>query len=472
MTRVLDAWLYGTRVARVEAETSDRVSMTYTDQALQRWGENASVVSGLLPLSARPPHPARVQAWLRGLLPEGRARLHLALRAGVDPDDVVGFLATYGRDTAGALVLVPSGEDPIGTGDLVEIDDERIGELLDAARVQGAADQVTSLGGLETKIVLVRTGRGWSEPTGSTPSTHLVKLARPQNSPTADLIDTEAAALALARAVGLTTIDAEIHDFAGRRAIVVSRYDRRSVQGETGTAGAVERIHQEDGAQLLGLETTDPERKFQWGRSLPSLRALALKLIAMGEPRPRGLLALTTFNLALGNPDAHAKNLSVVHLTDGSTHLAPAYDIAMNLHHDHVAPTFAMDVRGKRDMLGLTSEDLIAEGRSWGLSAGDAATAVSQTLTGVDGALAAIAHDQYPGVSDEAWLTVRRRTQTLLRQVPQTPRGGRRGARSGASATNSRSSTDAPRAQKGTPSGGRFVAHRTDGEPDDPGRNS
>ena len=44
------------------------------------------------------------------------------------------------------------------------------------------------------------------------------------------------------------------------RAIVVSRYDRVVSDGPT------ERIHQEDLAQALGINTSDPERKFQRGR--------------------------------------------------------------------------------------------------------------------------------------------------------------------------------------------------------------
>jgi hypothetical protein len=58
---------------------------------------------------------------------------------------------------------------------------------------------------------------------------------------------------------------------------------------------------------------------------------------------PVTLLSLTTVNLAIGNTDAHAKNISVIHAEDGSHRLAPAYDVAMNLHRRHADPRFAMD---------------------------------------------------------------------------------------------------------------------------------
>ncbi len=438
----LDAWLYGTRVARIDAGRDRRPQLTFTAEALARWGLNSSVVSGLLPLSTRPPSSARVAAWLRGLMPEGRTRLELAQRAGVDPDDVVSFLGVYGQDTAGALVLVAQGTDPDLGGEAVAAGTARIGELLDQAAVRGAADQLISLGGLETKIVLVRTEHGWAEPTGRTPSTHIVKLSRPVGSRAADLIDTEVAALALARECGLGSVEAHLETFAGHRTIVVERYDRRRLPG-----GVVERVHQEDGAQLLGLDTRDPENKFQWGRTMPSLRALAGRLVAMGVPRPTGLLALTTFNLAIGNTDAHAKNISVVHLDDGSAALAPAYDVAMHRHHAHAGTRFAMDVNGGADTEALSALDLVAEGRAWGLTARDAQSTVRTTLEALSAALETIDREQYPGVSAQAWETVDRRTRTLLELAPEpTPRRPR--------SAGPRTRARAPR---GTPAGGRFL---------------
>ena len=42
-------------------------------------------------------------------------------------------------------------------------------------------------------------------------------------------------------------------------------------------------------------------------------------------------MALTTFNLAIGNTDAHARNASVLHDETGGVRLASAYDVAMHL---------------------------------------------------------------------------------------------------------------------------------------------
>lgn len=406
--RALDAWLYGTLVARIARDHDERVRLQFTADGLARWGHGSAVLSGLLPLSDRPVATAAAATWLRGLMPEGRARSHLALRAGVAPDDVVGFLGVYGRDTAGAVTLVPEGSPPDRPRIALQpLDDAEIAHLLDEAAEQGVADQPTSIAGLEAKIVLTATPSGFAGPTPDRPSTHILKVARPADSRSADLTDTEEAALALARGCGLGDVPAHHQDFAGRRALVVTRYDRVVLADRT------DRVHQEDAAQLLGLDTSDPERKFQYGKRLPSLREIALRLERLGVPLGQ-LLALTTFNLAIGNTDAHAKNISVLHLDDGTHELAPAYDVAMHLHHPHAETRFAMDVDGSRDVHRLSPARLTSEATSWGMPSRLASRVVRETLERLDAALVDLDRDLYPGVGEEAWRSVDGRVRRLL----------------------------------------------------------
>lgn len=438
----LDAWLYGVHVAHLDADRAGRVQLHWTSEALDRWGLGSAVLSGLLPLSRTPPSPALARAWLRGLLPEGRARSRLAERAGIAPDDVLGFLAVYGLDTAGAVILVPRGADPVAQGHPGRgLDDQAIGLLLDEAAEHGAADQLISIGGLEAKVVLTATSSGYAQPALLTPSTHIVKLSRPADSGSADLIDTEAAALDLARRCGVGDVQAHLRQFAGRRVIVVRRYDRAIAMD-----GSVRRRHQEDAAQLLGLDTSDPDRKFQHGKALPSLRAVAARLDRIGVDLT-ALLALTTFNLAIGNTDAHAKNLSIIHDEDGTHRLAPAYDVAMHSHHQHADPRFAMDLDGRRDMARLSAGDLVAEAIGWGLHERRAARAVRETLERLHAAVDDVDRGSHPGVGEAAWATLDHRVTSLLEQSPLGPPPRTRPA----------PAQRLSRAPSGTPEGGRFV---------------
>lgn len=424
LTPTVTAWLYDTPVATLaptdarSADGTHRVTLTWTPEALDRWGRNARVLSHLLPLTAPddpPPHPARVAAWLDGLLPEGRTRDALAIDAGIDPDDTLAFLARYGHDTAGAVLLTAAGHTPAPPAPPEPLDDAAVARLLRAAAARAGGTErhehlTSSLPGMEPKITLLRDHHGWARPHGTSPTTHILKLARPSDSPTADLVNTEAASLDLARRTGLTTVDAHVTEIEGERCIVVTRYDR--VPHPTG----IRRVHQEDTAQALGINTRDPERKFQHGRALPSLARIARVLRDDGT-RPDPLLALTAFNLAIGNTDAHAKNISLLRHDDGTVRLAPAYDVSMHLHHPHASRTFAMDVAGTRDMDALTAEHLVTEGTTWGLPRRRAHRVVTRTLDDLAGALADVDRDAHPGVGRRAWRTVEDRTATLRRQA-------------------------------------------------------
>ena len=109
----LDVGLYGTHVATLTDASTGRLGMRWESAAAERWPVNSTVLSVLLPLTpSRPPHPVRVRAFFAGLLPEGDARIHLAVDAGVEPDDVFGMMTAYGRDVAGALIVQPHGEPP------------------------------------------------------------------------------------------------------------------------------------------------------------------------------------------------------------------------------------------------------------------------------------------------------------------------------------------------------------------------
>lgn len=247
------------------------------------------------------------------------------------------------------------------------------------------------------KIALHRAGQTWQACKAGAPSTWIVKRGAAPESGIADVIDTEAASLDLARRVGLTTVETEILEYGGVRAIAISRYDRGH--------GDDPRIHQEDLAQAIGLNTSDPNRKFQWGSKFPTLRHGAEVLKADGG-NPDDLLRLATFSHLVGNTDMHAKNISFIRRADGSVTLSPAYDISMHLHHRRHNRRFALDVNGKFLVSDVTVDDLVAEGRSWGLPERRARRVVDTTVADLAKALGGIDRSAHPGVSAEAWAIV------------------------------------------------------------------
>ncbi|GAB96001.1 hypothetical protein KILIM_030_00440 [Kineosphaera limosa NBRC 100340] len=262
--------LCGTHVADItRGRAPNRLHWSWTPLAADRWGLGARVVSHGFAIG-QPVHDLLVGAFVEGLLPEGAARIHYAVNAGIEPGDLFALLDRYGWDTPGALVIGP---DPAGLASSagyvsIRLNDSDVRSLLDKADSSNAGGTTSPiLPGFVPKIALSRADDGtWLLPPAGVPSTWILKVAHPADSVAADVVDTEALCLDLGRRIGVTTVQASVLDFDGRRAIAVSRYDRVLVDGR------VQRIHEEDLAQVFGLNTADPARKFQRGRTLPSWR--------------------------------------------------------------------------------------------------------------------------------------------------------------------------------------------------------
>jgi HipA-like C-terminal domain len=127
----------------------------------------------------------------------------------------------------------------------------------------------------------------------------------------------EATCLRLAAACELEVPEAELLDVAGLPVLAVRRYDRQDSPGGHLPA----RVHQEDGCQATA---TPPGLKYE-EQGGPTLSDLASLLRNFGDPDDvTSLLRRTTFSMAVGNADAHAKNLSVLHEPDSpAIRLAP-----------------------------------------------------------------------------------------------------------------------------------------------------
>lgn len=413
----LAVWLYGTRLATIREAGRDNIHLEWTRDAYDRWGNSSRVMSRLLPISApgrAGPHPARVKVFIDGLLPESSARTNHGMRAGMPDEDTYGLISRYGRDTAGALIFqhvdLPA---PVRVGHYEPIPAAEVGERLLQAETYSPTDQgergdeSISLAGMMPKIGVHRDGEQWFACKEGAPSTWIVKLGHPKGSRAEDVIDTEVLCLDLARELGLTSVTAEIIDFSGVRGIAVRRYDR------TGS-DPVERIHQEDLAQALGINTQDPRRKFQRGNRIPSLREAAT-VLRDGQGDPEELLRLVTFNHLVGNTDFHAKNLSVLRLDDGRARLAPAYDTAMHMHHIGGERLSALEINGTYRMVEITARDLIAEGASWkSFSERSARRLVTETTEALSTALANLDLGNYAGVREVAVDTARDRVKSAL----------------------------------------------------------
>lgn len=380
----LGVWLYGMRIAEItpSGRAYDLI-MRYTDEACARWPGNSPILSCSLPLSRSPLNPSE---YFRGLLPEGRHLLHLASRAGVTTNDLYGLLARYGRDVAGAVVV--SAELPETRAQAaIPYDDDSLAEEVAGLEDRPLAlydDSELSIAGLQNKLLLIKTDTGWARPSGGRPSTHILKV---EDRRYPGLATMEHAAMALARRLGLTTADTQVVNLGGVDCLIVSRFDR------TVDAGQVERVHQEDICQALGLDPQARQGRAKYeshgGPGLVKVAGLLDRHAASPQRELTRLVQAITFTVLIGNGDAHAKNVSLLHTEPGVVELAPLYDTVPTVLWPRLPDRAAMPVDHVAVLSRVTLGDVVAEAKRWPLDPAVAESAardlVARVLEELDG---------------------------------------------------------------------------------------
>ncbi len=357
----LVVWMHAQPIAELTDRAQRGVDLRYLPAVLDRYDRNVPLLSCSLPVQ-----PKRVDAtsFFDGVLPEAPHRSELAARAEVIVSDTFGLLARYGRDVAGALVVMADDEPPptVGSRVIALSDDDLVAEVtaLPERPLGIHDDSELSLAGLQDKMLLVDLGGGrWGRPVAGAPSTHILKLDHRVHT---GVVAAEAAALALARHTGLTDIATRLTTVAGVECLIVSRFDR--IPGEN---GHVARVHQEDMCQALGLP---PSTKYELrqGGGGPEFEQVAdlIDLHARDVPTELDKLAsIAAFTAIIGNADAHGKNLAFLHEPHGSIRLAPLYDTVPTVLWNALVSDAAMSIGGTVTLSAVDSSSIAREARRW-----------------------------------------------------------------------------------------------------------
>jgi serine/threonine-protein kinase HipA len=401
----LAVWLYGERVAIVDRHRG-RPRLAYTEEALGRYDLGTPLLSLSLPVRTQRYTQGVVRPFLDGLLPEGEPRKSIARDLGLRADDTYGLIEALGRDCAGAVVIQPLADPPPPTPTTAtaeRLSPEELEALVRDLRSAplGAGGRVrVSLAGVQEKLLLTRMPDGsWGRPVEGTPSTHILK---PEIAAYPHTVENEALCMRIAGHLGLDVAAVETTEIAGRKLIVVERYDRA-----VGADGSVERIHQEDFCQATG---TPPDTKYEEDGG-PSLRRVAGILQSVAAPGSLEKLArAVTLNVLLGNGDAHAKNFSLLHQPSGGLAPAPLYDLMCTLHYGD--DRLAMYVDSVRRMDRVTAERIVSEAAGWGLPPNRAPAIAGDLLDRAPAAIAA-AREETDGVPDDLVSAIERQLARL-----------------------------------------------------------
>jgi serine/threonine-protein kinase HipA len=315
---------------------------------------------------------------------EGRQRERLTQRRGIsDPTDLFAMLREFGSSIAGAVTIADPGVASRTAPRYKPVSDGEILQRLRRAASDGdlgSDDQSRSmLAGLQPKLLLARFGDQWYLPYGRAHSTHILKPRLPGRP---DGLAREHYGHALAVELGLAHYRTELIGNGVRQYLVIERYDR-AINGETVTL-----IHQEDSAQALGLDWVDDHAKFQNpdaprdSRRPSAYRIAELLGSLQGEGQPvADFLRRLTFTVLLGDNDAHAKNIAILHLP-GRSALADVYDAVPNLFQQgRIDYGLALAVDRSFDHRRISAAHLIREGERWNaLGVGEAERIVTATL--------------------------------------------------------------------------------------------
>lgn len=325
----LNVFLNSRLVGQLVREPSGGVSFAYARDWLE-W-EHRMPVSLSLPLQENRYSGAPVMAVFDNLLPDSDLiRRRVAERVGAEGVDAFSLLSQIGRDCIGALQFLPDGQEPQPMSELTGegVNEAQIGAILsdlDLAPlgIRRENDFRISVAGAQEKTALLRKDGQWIEPTGTTPTTHIIKpqIGRlPNGMDLSDSVENEYLCLKLMEAFGLRVANVEIAKFGDKKALVIERFDRRWTSD-----GRLIRLPQEDCCQALSVV---PTQKYQneGGPGISDIMELLLGSDDPNKDRYDFFKANVLFWL-LGATDGHGKNFSVSLLPGGRFRMTPLYDV-------------------------------------------------------------------------------------------------------------------------------------------------
>jgi serine/threonine-protein kinase HipA len=344
MPRTLDVYLRRNLAGQLIQDEHGRMAFSYAESWLNN--PEAIPLSHSLPLRKERFNRNDCRGYFAGVLPEEGKREIIAKNLGISARNDFAMLERIGGECAGAVTFIPAGgtlpDRHYGYRQLTSGKLAEILKLLPRRPLMAGEDGIRlSLAGAQDKIAVHVSNNQISIPLGGAPSTHILKPAVEQFE---GIVFNEAFCVKLAHAIGLHTAKAEVGRVENIDYLLIERYDRVTLRNSPDGPEYLEREHQEDFCQALGIA---PDHKYQseGGPSLKQCFALLRELSSAPVIDLQRLLDAVIFNFLIGNHDAHGKNWSLLYGRE--TRLAPLYDVLSTAYYPELAKTMAMKIGGE-----------------------------------------------------------------------------------------------------------------------------
>lgn len=339
MERILNVHWDADLVGKLKQDEHGILQFQYESSWLKN--DNARPISYSFPLSSQRFQRPDCVAFFSGLLPEREKRQRVARNLGLYESDDFSLLQHLGGDCAGALTFSSAHEDPTTETDdycflTVEEMTQTLDLLPDHPLLAGASGIRLSLAGTQPKVpAYVADNNAIGIPLESAASSHIIKL--PSFKQPSSLVN-EAFCLSLARLWGVSVVDAHLEKVEDKSYLLVKRYDRLPTP-----SGAMERLHQEDFCQALGICA---EEKYQ--TSFQSCFDLVRRCSSVPVADLLTFFDYMLFNFLIGNNQAHGKNFALLHTPFGAR-LAPLYGVYSTVVYSTHRKEMAMAIGGEFD---------------------------------------------------------------------------------------------------------------------------
>lgn len=284
--------------------------------------------------------------YFSNLLPEGNVREQICKLLKISSNNDFELLKALGGDCAGALTITEFEQPDIGESlpRYKAVTKSQLSKWSQGlppafAGLAGSGEIRLSLAGAQDKLPVYFDGGEIFVPLDGTPSTHILKFASAHYS---HLPENETFITLLAKEIALHVADVRLYRSGTTTSSLITRYDRYWESGKWF------RLHQEDFCQALGINAP---RKYE-KEGGPSLKQ-CVEIIRQHSSFPlidlQQILRWFLFNLLVGNADGHGKNISLLHNRDGTTSLAPFYDLVSTRTYKNLARQMAMQIGGVWD---------------------------------------------------------------------------------------------------------------------------